>query len=153
MIVLLLPDRRDGEPPANAAANASDPARSSGRLRVLIVEDDFLVAMLLEEAVRAAGMDIVGVVGTRAEALDVARTQQPDLVTMDINLQGGGSGIEAAIDIRRQFDIPSIFVTAYTDDEHIRRAEPADPAGWLAKPFSEAQLVEVLKSCARRLAN
>ncbi len=153
MTVLLMPA---GEPPDSAshpAAGLNDPAQAASRARVLIVEDDFLVAMLVEEAVRSADMEVIGVVGTVPEAIAVAASERPDVITMDIHLQEGGSGIDAAIAIRRQSNIPCIFVTAYTDGDVIERAAPAQPAGWVAKPFSEAMLVDALKASVRRLAS
>jgi len=114
--------------------------------RVLIVEDEFLIAMTAEDSLCDAGIEVIGVAATCEEAIALAE-QMPDLVLMDIRLASARDGIEAAIEIRRRFGIPSLFTSANHDDATMNRAEPAEPQGWLPKPYSPEALV-----CATRAA-
>jgi DNA-binding NarL/FixJ family response regulator len=115
--------------------------RKLGRARVLIAEDDFLIAMQTQEALSAAGLEVVGVAVTAEEVLDLARQERPALVVMDIRLAGRRDGIEAARELFRQFNVRCIFATA-NDDLHTReRAEYFAPFGWLTKPYTMASLL------------
>jgi DNA-binding NarL/FixJ family response regulator len=109
--------------------------------RVLIVEDDFLIAMQTEVALAAAGFEVVGPATTAEEAVALAGETQPALAVMDIRLASQRDGIDAARQIYQQFAIRCIFATAH-DDAHTRgRAEPYAPLGWLPKPYTMASLV------------
>lgn len=115
-----------------------------GPARVLIVEDDFLIAMQTEVALTAAGFDVVGPATTAEEAVDLAREAQPWLAVMDIRLASSRDGIDAARELYQDFAIRCIFATAH-DDAHTRgRAEPYAPLGWLPKPYTMASLVNVV---------
>ncbi len=117
-------------------------------LRVLIVEDEVILAMELEGMLLGLGYDVVGVAASGPEAVSTAAEQHPDVVLMDIRLAGGTDGVEAAIKIRERWDIPSIFTTAYTDSGTQERAASARPVGWVKKPYSSARIVAALKSAA-----
>ena len=115
-----------------------------GPARVLIVEDDFLIAMQTEVALTSAGFDVVGPATTAEEAVDLAREAQPWLAVMDIRLASSRDGIDAARELYQDFAIRCIFATAH-DDAHTRgRAEPYAPLGWLPKPYTMASLVNVV---------
>ena len=115
-----------------------------GPVRVLIVEDDFLIAMQTEVALTAAGFEIVGPATTAEEAVELAREAQPWLAVMDIRLASSRDGIDAARELYEDFSIRCIFATAH-DDAHTRgRAEPYAPLGWLPKPYTMASLVAVV---------
>ncbi len=127
----------------------SSESRGSDRpLRVLIVEDEVILAMELEGMLLGLGYDVVGVAASGPEAVSTAAEQHPDVVLMDIRLAGGTDGVEAAIKIRERWDIPSIFTTAYTDSGTQERAASARPVGWVKKPYSSARIVAALKSAA-----
>lgn len=112
-----------------------------GRARVIVAEDDFLIAMQTQEALSAAGLEVVGVAVTAEEVLDLARQERPALVVMDIRLAGRRDGIEAARELFQKFNIRCIFATA-NDDFHTReRAEYFAPFGWLTKPYTMASLL------------
>ncbi len=124
----------------------SEPKGAAERpYRILIVEDEWMVAVQIETVLNDAGYRIVGSTGDPAEAVDLADETRPDLVLMDIRLRGDGDGIDAAIRIRRQFGIPSLYVTAHSDPRTVARGEIAAPAGWLPKPFTEQGLVAAVK--------
>ena len=99
--------------PARPLPEHDTEARNARRL--LIVEDDFLVALELEHQLRAAGFDITGVAATAAEAIEWAGADRPDLAIMDIRLAGPSDGIEAAFELHMRYGIRSIFASAHAD--------------------------------------
>jgi CheY-like chemotaxis protein len=113
-------------------------------VRILIVEDDFLIAEGMRHACHEAGYDVVGVATDAAQAISIAQGERPDLVLMDIRLSGGSDGVETASLLRERFGIPSIFATAYNDPETHERGRRAAPAGWLTKPYDRADLVQLV---------
>src|SRR5262245_39974789 len=108
--------------------------------RILVVEDDRIVARDIEHQLTAAGYTVVGRTARGEEAIEFAVTMRPDLVLMDRRLDGEMDGIDAAMLIRERCRIPVIFLTAYADEETVRRASLAEPFGYLLKPFEESQL-------------
>jgi DNA-binding NarL/FixJ family response regulator len=114
------------------------------RTRILIVEDDFLIAMQTETALIEAGFDVVGIAATAEEAIALARKQRPSLAVMDIRLASARDGIDAARELFRDLQLRCIFATAH-DDLHTRaRAESYAPLGWLAKPYTMTSLVALI---------
>ncbi len=105
------------------------------RARILVVEDEAIIARDIERLLLELGYDPVGLASSAEEALDLARVLQPQMVLMDIRLQGGVDGIEAAIALREKFSIASIFLTAFATDAVVERAKLAEPLGYLVKPF------------------
>ncbi len=108
--------------------------------RVLVVEDERLVANALARNLEALGYQVVSNVASGEEALAKADETRPDLVLMDIRLEGDMDGIEAAGLITSRFDIPVIFVTAYADRNVLAKAKIAEPYGYLIKPVSKREL-------------
>ena len=106
--------------------------------RILIIEDEPLIAMDLEGIVRGLGHVLVGIAGTRDEAVETALAQTPNLVLADIQLADGSSGIDAANDILGAFAVPVIFITAYP--ERLLTGKCPEPAFLITKPFSEDQV-------------
>ena len=109
--------------------------------KILIVEDEALVALGVSGVVEDMGHYVCGVASSVAEALELSRAHDPDLVLMDVNLQEGGNGIDAAHQLRA-FERPPLvlFVTSYVDSDTRRRMEEAAPVGIVQKPFQEAHL-------------
>ena len=95
--------------------------------RVLIAEDEDLIAKELQERLGRMGLSIVGIVTSGEDAMARAREANPDLVLMDIRLRGRVDGIEAATEIRRLLDIPVIYLTAHSEDATIVRATRTQP--------------------------
>ena len=114
--------------------------------KVLIVEDDFLIAMQTESALMEAGFGVIGVATTADEALTLARTHRPALAVMDIRLAGQRDGIEVAGDLFRELGIRCVFATAHDDRQVRARAESFAPLGWLAKPYTMASLVTLVRA-------
>ncbi len=110
------------------------------KVQVLIVEDEVIIAMVLRHTLEAMGYSAIAEASTGEEAVSVVSQLRPDLVLMDIGLSGEMDGIEAAAQIRGQFDIPVVYVTAYASGETLGRAEITEPSGYLIKPFDSAML-------------
>ena len=108
-------------------------------IRILVAEDNDLVALTLEEQLKSLGYDVIAVAHTGAEAIDLASRLTPDMIIMDIRMPEI-EGTEAAARINAQRPTPILMLTAYTDRETIRRAEAAGALGYLVKPVNEAEL-------------
>jgi DNA-binding NarL/FixJ family response regulator len=131
---------------AAATADSSSGAAARGNPRILIVEDDFLVATELEYQLSQAGFDVVGVATTAEDAIALAEEHEPSLAVMDVRLAGNRDGVDAAIQLFRNFGIRSIFATAHADGETVARAKSASPLAWLQKPYSSASLITAIKA-------
>ncbi len=145
--------RREADPPGRLVRGADDRQGGEGpiRGRVLIVEDEFFVAMDAEDSLTAAGFTVIGIAATADAAVALAEAQLPDIVLMDIRLVGPRDGIDAAAEIRERFGIPAVFATAHSDAATRRRAEAAAaPLGWLAKPYTRAEVTALLGNALRR---
>ena len=108
--------------------------------KILVVEDEALVALHLEQRLHMLGHTVVGTALSGTDALEQTAAHLPDLVLMDINLGRGISGIEAAQQINRILDIPVVFVTAHSDDAILQKANAAGPYGYVLKPFEDSAL-------------
>ena len=108
--------------------------------RILIVEDQRLIAADLENTLKRLGYVVVGNVSSGEDAISTSDQVRPELVLMDVRLRGEMDGIHAAEIIRDRFDVPVVFLTAYADEETIRRATKTTPYGYLVKPFNEREL-------------
>lgn len=115
--------------------------------RVLIVEDQYFVAVDCELQLRSAGIDCVGLATTAAEALDIAEREHPDFALMDIRLASVADGVEAAIVLYERFGIRCIFASAHADAATRKLAERAHPLGWLDKPYTGGQLISTVRAC------
>ncbi|TAH45818.1 MAG: response regulator, partial [Treponema sp.] len=113
--------------------------------RNYIVEDERIIALDLQRRLERIGYQICGLAASGPEALAGITAQRPDLVLMDIVLQGSMDGIEVALQIRKELHIPIIFLSAYTDTETIERAKEASPLGYILKPFKERELATILE--------
>lgn len=132
-----------------AAFTQHDPGageRADTSPRVLVVEDDFLVADEMVYWLRKAGFDVIGPAATADDAVRLARETKPQLVVMDIRLAGPGDGIEAAIQIYRQLGVRSIFATAHSDPRTRERGMAANPLAWMPKPYSPVTLIETIRT-------
>ena len=121
--------------------------KPDSQLKILVVEDEHIVAWELTERLKRMGCLVCGAVPTGEEAVRVAREARPDLVLMDIMLAGQMDGIEAARAIRCASGAPVVFCSAYTGE--IRsRAESLDPLGFLEKPMDYDRLASLLSGLA-----
>ncbi|MFO0762794.1 MAG: response regulator [Byssovorax sp.] len=108
--------------------------------RILIVEDERIIARDIEAQLVSLGYTPVGIAASADEALSLARAERPELVLMDIHLLGEVDGIDAARRLRGELGIPSVFLTAYANDDVLDRAKAANPLGYIIKPFDERSL-------------
>jgi two-component system cell cycle sensor histidine kinase/response regulator CckA len=121
-------------------------------LRVLVVEDEALIAEELRERLTRLGAVVVGPVDTAEEAVETAIRTCPDIVLMDIRLRGERDGIAAASDIRDAIDVPVVFVTSHSDRATLERAKESAPFGYVLKPFDERELLVALEMARHRYA-
>lgn len=107
---------------------------------VMVVEDEQLIAKDIADTLTKLGYDVTGTVSTAEACVESAAQRRPDLVLMDIHLQGELDGIEAARLLRERFDIPVVFLSAYADEGTVARAKLSAPLGYLLKPFRKSEL-------------
>ncbi|MEI6676172.1 MAG: response regulator [Verrucomicrobiota bacterium] len=117
--------------------------------RLLIVEDELILAMDLQDRLADLGYTVVSMVSTGEAAVTAALEHLPDLILMDIRLAGDMDGITAAREIRRRHDIPVIFMSAYADEETRQRSLTARPAGFIPKLANDRELLTGIKAALR----
>jgi PAS domain S-box-containing protein len=110
------------------------------RVRILVVEDESIVALDIQDRLEALGYEVPATVGTGEQAIQQAGSLRPDLVLMDIQLHGAMDGVEAADRIRELYQIPVIYLTANADHPTVQRAKVTEPFGFVIKPFDEREL-------------
>jgi two-component system cell cycle sensor histidine kinase/response regulator CckA len=110
------------------------------KVRIMIVEDELIVAQNLENQLKKLGYEVAAAVGSGQEAVKMAAEMKPDLVLMDIKLSGAMDGIDTADQIHTRFQIPVVYLTAYADDETLERAKTTAPFGYILKPFELKKL-------------
>ncbi len=113
--------------------------------KILIVEDERIIAEDIRKCVLNCNYDVISIVPTGQNALLIVKEQKPDLILMDIMLEGKLDGIETAEKIIRKHDIPVIYITANADDSILKRAKKTNPYGYLVKPFEEIDLNAALE--------
>ena len=120
--------------------------------RIMILEDEGLIALHIEEVLAHAGFEIVDLFACGEDALAyLATSPAPDIILMDIGLAGTLNGIETARHIREKADIPVIFLTAYNDQSHLAEAAEVSPDGYLTKPFTPHDLINAVKAALERV--
>ena len=105
--------------------------------QILVVEDERIVAADIKMSAQRLGYDVCGIAFSGEEAIKKAEEMNPDLVLMDIVLEGEMDGIEAASSIRTRFDIPIVYLTAYADEKTLERAKITEPFGYIIKPYDD----------------
>ena len=113
--------------------------------KILIVEDEVLIALELEFRIRAMGYCVCGTASTGEKAISLVRETNPNLVLMDINLRGKLNGIEAADIIKSNYSIPSVFVTAFSDESTVRQIKNSMNNEYLFKPFIGKELKSAIE--------
>jgi diguanylate cyclase (GGDEF)-like protein/PAS domain S-box-containing protein len=108
--------------------------------RILVVEDESIVALDIQDRLESLGYEVPATVASGERAVEQAGSLRPDLVLMDIQLQGRMDGVEAADQIRQRFGIPVIYLTANADHPTVQRAKVTEPFGYVIKPFEEREL-------------
>lgn len=112
---------------------------------ILVAEDEAIVAMDIQNRLAAMGYQSAGCAASGEEVLALVEEKRPHLVLMDIRLQGDMDGIEAAEVIRRQFHVPVVFLTAYSEEATLQRAKLVEPFGYILKPFKDRELQSTIE--------
>lgn len=110
------------------------------KTNVLVVEDENIVAKDIQHSLKKLGYGVVGIASSGEKAIAIASEQKPDIILMDIMLQGGMSGIETAQEIKEKLDIPVVYLTAYADESTLNKAKVTEPYGYIIKPFKEIDI-------------
>lgn len=117
---------------------------------VLVVEDERIVALDLQHTLVDLGYEVIGIAHSGNTAIALASKRCPDVVLMDIRIEGDVDGIETAELLRSRFDVPVVYITAHSDDATLERAKRGAPHGYLVKPIRPAVLRTVLEVCVYR---
>ena len=112
---------------------------------IMVVEDERVVALDIRSQLRSMGYTVPPPVSRGEDAVSAVSTLGPDLVLMDIHLKGEMDGIQAAKQIREELNVPVVFLTAYADDDTLRRAKVTEPYGYVVKPFEERGLYTAIE--------
>ncbi len=114
--------------------------------RVLVVEDDRLIARDIALQLSELGYQPLGPASSGEQAIEMTAQLLPDLVLMDVHLGSAMTGITAAQAIHNQFGVPSIYLSAFADQASLERAKQTQPVGYLSKPFTETELRKVIET-------
>lgn len=118
--------------------------------RILVVEDEGIIAQEIKQSLSVMGFEVVGSAVTGRDAIALAGSERPDLILMDVMLKGEMDGIEAARQIQDSRDIPVIYLTAYADDGIMERAKLTSPYGYIIKPYDERELrIAIEMACVK----
>lgn len=141
----------DGDEPTRPSPirHWNQPATRVPRHKILVVEDEGIVALDLGMTLQQMGYIVTGAATSGEEAVQLAIATMPDVVLMDVRLRGQMDGIEASREIRRRLGVPVIFLTAFVDEKTMQRAESIMPAGFLRKPFVESELLNAIEAAIK----
>lgn len=107
---------------------------------ILIVEDESIIALDIEQSLINFGYTVVAIANSAEAAFDAIQHGKPDLVLMDVRIQGQQDGIQTAILIQSQFNLPIVYLTAHADEDTLQRIKHTQPCGYVLKPFQEVDL-------------
>lgn len=125
-----------------ASMNQSD---STYKVKILIVEDEAIIAEDLRFSLEELGYDVVGVCANYDDAIAVIEAKSPDFAILDIIIDGPRDGIALAADVRERYKIPFVFLTSHSDKDTVRRAKSVRPHGYLVKPFEQEDLYTTIE--------
>lgn len=117
---------------------------------VLIVEDESIIAMDIRTSLELSGYQIAAIATSSEEAIAAVTSCNPDIVLMDIQLQGDRDGIETAEKVQREFHLPVVYLTAHADEKTLSRAKSTQPFGYILKPFDDQELVTAIEIALSR---
>ncbi|MGG6268199.1 response regulator [Leptolyngbya sp. AN03gr2] len=125
----------------------TEPLRTA---KILVVEDESVVAWHVQEALHTLGHEVIAIATNARQAIQIATHQRPDLVLMDICLQGKNDGVSAAEYLYLKLNLPVVYLTAHADEYTLKRATETSPFGYVVKPFQEAVLQSTIQVALRR---
>jgi len=140
---ILSSDRTRREKLSEAALNETEPPK---KLKILVVEDERIVARDLQFRLTSLGYQVCGSAASKLEALNAAQQNRPDLVLMDIRLNGIPDGIDAARRLRTEHNLPVIYITGHSDNATLSQARTTEPFGYILKPFENRELVAAIET-------
>ncbi len=117
------------------------PVHADGSVRVLVVEDESIVALDMKNRLSSLGYTVTGIAATGLEAVEKTRSTNPDIILMDIKLRGDMDGLRAADLVHEERDVPIIFITAFADERTLARAKETEAFGYVLKPFQEREVL------------
>jgi DNA-binding LytR/AlgR family response regulator len=110
------------------------------KTNVLVVEDESIVSKDIQHSLKKLGYNVVGAASTGERAFELASSEKPDIILMDIMLKGDINGVETAQRVKEELQIPIIYLTAYADESTLEKAKVTEPYGYIIKPFKEVDL-------------
>jgi DNA-binding NtrC family response regulator len=126
------------------------PISQPAKARIVVVEDESIVAIDIAARLERLGYEVAGTARDAATAMSLCDEHRPDLVLMDVRLEGDDDGIEVAERLRAAFDIPVVFLTAYADPATLERARRAAPLGYIVKPFDQRDIEVTVQTALGR---
>jgi DNA-binding response OmpR family regulator len=124
--------------------------KSNVNVRVMVVEDEFIIALDLKDTIKSLGFDVPAIATSGQQAVETALKHKPDLILMDIMLKGDIDGIEAAGEISKSLEIPIVFISSFSDESSIKRAFKVSRYGYLIKPFHTEELKYAIEEALRK---
>ena len=122
--------------------------------KVLVVEDEFIVSLEIQDRLQSMGYSVIGTASKAEEAIKIATDIKPDLILMDIKLQGEVDGIDAARAIKSNYNVPIIFLTAFAENITLERIKKIPPYyGYIIKPFEEEELQQSIEEIFGEASN
>lgn len=121
------------------------------QIKVLVVEDEMIIGAKISMYLTDLGYEVTGIIPRGEEVLFHVKENTPDIILMDINLKGKLDGVETAMLIQKEIDIPIIYLTANTDDATFARAKPTRPYSFISKPFKQLDLKHALALASERI--
>jgi two-component system, response regulator PdtaR len=119
------------------------------QIKVLVAEDERIIAMDLKHTLQKLGYEVTSVVNTAVDVIQKVETEKPDVILMDIMLDSLLDGIEAAKIISYKYNVPFIYVTALNDEKTLKRAQATHPFDYLIKPYDEVSLHDKIQSAVK----
>lgn len=114
------------------------------KVKILLVEDEFFIAQLLQTNLELSGYEVCASVPTGEEAIEIVTRARPDVVLMDVRLAGTLDGIQAAQEIGARCTVPIVFMTGYSDPETVERAQRLHPLAILIKPVGPPEIMAII---------
>lgn len=121
-------------------------------ISVLIVEDEPIIASDIEFTLKKDDYTIVGIAHSSTKAIDLLHRTSPDIVLLDIAIQGDKDGIEIAHLINEKYKVPFVYITSFSDRETLERAKSTLPYGYIVKPFKDRDIISAIEMAVYRFA-
>ena len=124
--------------------------KEASKTKIVIVEDESIVAKDIESSLNKLNYNIVGIASDAEKAVMLAKEKNPDIILMDIMLKGNKTGIDAAKKINKENNIPIVYLTAYADEATLKKAKETEPYGYILKPFKDTVLHATIETTIHR---